>query len=167
VRRRLYFLVHTLDEAKSVFDQLLLARVGDRHIHVLAKEGADIGSLPPATVFQKNDIVHSIFVGLGIGGIIGIIVGIIGHGVLNAPLGGVMLATTLLGAVLGAWSASMIGMMVPNRRLKKFYPALEKGHLLMIVDIPLAKVHEIETLIKRTVPHANFAGVEPTVPSVP
>lgn len=165
--RRLYFLAHNLDEAKSVFDQLLLARIADRYIHVLAKEETNINDLPPATALQKFDIIHSVFMGLGVGAVIGIVVGIIGHGALNAPLGGVMLATTLLGAILGAWSASMIGMMVPNRQLKEFYPAIEKGQMLMMVDVPLAKVHEIETLIKRAVPQANFAGVEPTLPSVP
>jgi len=167
MQRRLYFVVSKLSDAKSVFNQLLLARISDKQFHVLARDDVDIGDLPAATTLQRFDVIHSIITGLGIGAVIGIFVGIIGHGVLSAPIGGAMLATTLLGAVLGAWSSSMIGMMVPNRQLKEFYPAVERGQMLILVDVPLAKVRDIERLITQTVPDARFAGVEPTLPSVP
>lgn len=167
MRRRLYFLVHDLKQARAVFEKLLLARIHDNHIRFLAKEGFDIGDLPEATTFQKNDVIHSLFVGLGIGAIVGIIAGVIGHSALGVPIGGVMLAATLLGAILGAWSASMIGMMVPNRRLSDFYPAIEKGRILVIVDVPLNKVNLVKDTIQKSIPTVNFAGIEPTMPSVP
>ncbi len=167
MHRRLYFLVNDPTQASQIFEKLLLARVSDRYIHFLANEDTPLGDLPAATTFQKSDISHSLVVGLCIGAVIGVIAGFIGHGVLNVPIGGVMIATTAIGAVLGAWSSSMIGMMVPNRHLKAFYPAIEAGQILAIVDVPLNRVEEIKATIKRTIAHASFAGIEPTVPSVP
>ena len=167
MRRRLYFLADNLQGARSVFNELLLARIHDNHIHLLAKEGTDLGDLPEASIFQKSDVVHSMLIGLMIGGLIGVIVGIIGHGALNSDLGGVMLATTGLGAVLGAWSATMIGMMVPNRQLKGFEAILEEGKILVMVDVPLGKVNDVkELLLSKGLP-IEFAGLDPTVPSFP
>ena len=36
--RRLYFLVPTIDSASQIVDELLLARVDERHIHIAAKD---------------------------------------------------------------------------------------------------------------------------------
>ena len=58
MRRRLYFLLPDLGSAKQSVEDLLLARVEARHIHVLGRRGADLGDLPEASVFQKTDLVH-------------------------------------------------------------------------------------------------------------
>jgi hypothetical protein len=49
MRRRLYFLVPNIDIATKVVDELLLARIEDRHIHVIAKRGTPLGELPEAS----------------------------------------------------------------------------------------------------------------------
>jgi hypothetical protein len=61
--------------AKQVVDDLLLARIEARHIHVLAPRDAQVGDLPEATVFQKTDVVHGAQVGVLIGGLLGAIAG--------------------------------------------------------------------------------------------
>ena len=38
--RRIYFLVPDHDTTKKIVDELLLARIEERHIHVIAKEAA-------------------------------------------------------------------------------------------------------------------------------
>lgn len=50
--RRLYFLVPTVDSARKLNDELLLARVEERHIHVIAKEGTPMEDLPEAHMAQ-------------------------------------------------------------------------------------------------------------------
>ena len=35
--RRLYFLIPTVDSAKNIVDELLLARIEQRHIHIAAR----------------------------------------------------------------------------------------------------------------------------------
>lgn len=167
MRRRLYFLIPTIKDTSVLFDHLLLRRVPINNMCVIAKEGTGLEDLPEASAFQKYDIIHSMLVGVGLGAIIGIIAGIIGHYLLGFGLGGVMIATTLIGAILGGWSASMIGMMVPNSRHDRFHEAIEKGQILLMVDVPKERVKEIELFVQEKLPEASYQGIEPTIPSFP
>ena len=167
MRRRLYFILPNIKEGEAIVDDLLLKRIPITRIHVIAKEGTDLGTLPEATVLQKNDILHSILVGLGAGAIFGIIAGIIAHIALGFEFGGGLLLAMILGAILGAWAASMIGMMVPNVHLKQFQDAIKHGNILMMVDVAKERVHEIETEIMQRHPNADYKGIEPTIPGFP
>jgi len=62
--------------AKNVVNELLLERVDDHHIHVLANDKTDLGNLPEASLLQKSDFIPSVERGLAIGGITGILAGI-------------------------------------------------------------------------------------------
>ena len=37
----------------------------------------------------------------------------------------------------------------------------------MLVDVPKERVEEIETLVKKHYPDADFEGTEPTIPAFP
>ena len=58
MRRRLYFLLPSVDSARRVANDLLLARVEDRYMRFLARRGTDLGDLHEASYAQKSDIVH-------------------------------------------------------------------------------------------------------------
>jgi hypothetical protein len=45
MRRRLYFVLPDLESARRTADDLLLARVEDRHMHFLARRGTDLSGL--------------------------------------------------------------------------------------------------------------------------
>jgi len=127
MRRRLYFLLPTAARARQVVDELLLARIDDHHIHVMAKEGIPLGDLPQANVLQRSDLIHGIGVGLGVGGATGILTGLVAiafppEGI---TLGGwTLLVTALAGALIGAWVAGMIGTDIPNSQLREFATAV-------------------------------------------
>jgi len=76
MRRRLYFLLPDIASARHTVDDLLLARIEDRHMHVLARRGAELGELHEASWLQKTDLVHGAEVGLVIGGIGGFLLGL-------------------------------------------------------------------------------------------
>ena len=40
--RRLYFLVPDIEHTRTIVDELLLARVDEKHIHIVAKEGTPL-----------------------------------------------------------------------------------------------------------------------------
>ena len=42
--RRIYFLLPNVDVARKVVDELLLARIAEDNIHVIAKEGTSLAS---------------------------------------------------------------------------------------------------------------------------
>lgn len=168
--RRLYFLVPDIEHAKRIVQELLLARIEQRHIHVIAKEGVPLEDLPEAGILHKSDLVKALERGISVGGATGLLAGLAAVTFPPAGLalgGGAVLLTTLLGAGFGAWASSLIGASVPNSELKRFEQAVEAGQVLMLVDVPVDRLHEIEELIKKHHPEADVAGTEPTWPPFP
>jgi hypothetical protein len=170
--RRLYFLIPNVDSAKTIVDELLLARVEERHIHIAAKDHHALteAHLPEANLLQASDFVPAVERGLAIGGATGALAGIAAvtiPGIGLALGGGAILGIGLAGAGLGAWASGMIGISAPNTQLKEFESAIEAGELLMMVDIPKARVDEITDLVKKHHPEAEVEGTEPTMPAFP
>ncbi len=169
--RRLYFLVPTLDSATQIVDELLLARVEERHIHIAAKDhhALEEKNLPEANLLQESDFVPALERGLAVGGATGLLAGIVA--VITptglALAGGAILGLALAGAGVGAWVSSMIGADVPNSQLKDFQSAIDQGQLLFMIDVPKARVDEISELVKKHHPEAEIEGTEPTVPAFP
>lgn len=167
--KRIYFLVPTLDMTRQIVDELLLARIEERHIHILAKRGTPLEQLPEASFLQKTDFIPALEQGVAIGGASGMLAGL---AALTLPTGlvlggGALLALPLLGAGLGAWFSSMIGVGMGNRRIKDYEAAIEHGNILVMVDVPKAKVEDIENLVKKHHPDAECEGVEPFMPPFP
>ena len=61
----------------------------------------------------------------------------------------------------------MIGISIENSQLKEFEQAIENGQLLLMIDVPKAKVDEITDLVKKHHPEAEVEGTEPTIPAFP
>ncbi|MGB5718604.1 MAG: DUF1269 domain-containing protein [Gammaproteobacteria bacterium] len=170
--RRLYFLIPTVDSAKIIVDELLLARVEQRHMHIAAADHHALieANLPEANLLQESDFVPAVERGVAIGGATGILAGIAAvalPGVGLALGGGAILGIGLAGAGLGAWASGMIGISAPSTRLTEFEDAIKAGSLLMMVDIPKTRVDEITALIKQHHPEAEIEGTEPVIPAFP
>src|SRR5437867_7773514 len=71
MRRRLYYVMPDLASARKIMDDLLLARIEERHIHFLAKRGPPMDGLHEANVLQKTDLVHGAQLGLVLGALLG------------------------------------------------------------------------------------------------
>ena len=168
--RRLYFLVPNVDCAKKIHNELLLARVEERHMHVIAKQGTPMDDLPEARLAQQSDLIPALERGTVVGGLTGLVAGIIAVTFPPADLvlgGAAVLATGLAGVGFGALMSTMIGVSVPNTRLRRFRKAIDNGELLMMVDIPKHRIAEIEDLIKAHHPEADIQGTEPRIPAFP
>lgn len=170
MRRRLYFLLPDTTSAKQVHDDLLLARIEERHMHFMARDDIPLDGLHEASILQKSDIVHGAESGLVVGGIAGVIAGIV---VLAFPPQGTtmhlvtVLLTAMLGAAFGVWVSSMIASSIPNSRLKAFETAIQQGKILLMVDVPAGRVAEIRELLGKHHPEADVGGQEPTIPAFP
>ena len=170
MRLRMYVTLPDVASARQIANDLLLARIEDKHMHFLARRGTDLGELHEASYLQKTDTVHGAFTGLVIGGIAGVVGGFL---LVNFPPGGVtlhymsVLATALLGAFFGVWVASMVGLQVPNSRLRGFEKDIEAGQILLMLDVPSGRSEEVHRVIARTHPEAIDRGHEATVPAFP
>jgi hypothetical protein len=170
MRRRLYFLLPDLGSAIQTANDLLLARVEDSSMHFLARRGMSLGKLREASYLQKTDAVHGAELGFVLGGLGGFLIGIYIY--LTPPEGVTFELVTVLiaavvGALLGAWAASLVALSVPNSRLKSFHKEIDAGKLLLMVDIPPSRIDEIQDLVHRRHPEATAHGIEPTMPAFP
>jgi len=167
---RLYFLVPDVTTTHKIVDRLLLARVEERHIHVLAKRGTALEKLPEASLLQKTDFVPAVERGLAMGGVAGTLAGLVAVALPpggTVIAGGIILGSALAGAGIGAWLGGMVGMNIGSTRLKQFEDAIERGALLMMVDVPRTRVDEITETIKSHHPSAEVRGTEPIIPAFP
>lgn len=161
MRRRLYFILPEVESARRTADDLLLARVEDRHMRFLARRGTELEPLHEAGYLDKTDMVHGAAVGLALGAIIGALVGVM---VVAYPPEGThpqlvsILIGMLIGAPLGGWMASMAGAAVPNSRLRQFQAEIDAGRVLMMVDVPFGRVEEITELVAARHPEARPRG---------
>lgn len=169
MRRRLYFLLPDVASAKQTADDLLLARIEDRHMHFLARRGTELGELHEAGYLQKTDLLHGAGIGLALGGGAGLVLGaaIVAFPPAGNPELGTVLVTTLIGSVLGAWMASMAAAAVPNSRLKQFQAQIGEGKILAMVDVPLEQVERIRELVLKRHPEAVSGGQETRFPAFP
>src|SRR5919204_1626176 len=117
MKRRLYFLLPDVESATRTANDLLLARVEDRHMHFLARRGTDLGELHEASYVLKTDLMRGAGIGLGLGVLAG---ALLGYMIVNHPPDGThpglaaAVIATILGAVLGIWLGSMAATAVPN-----------------------------------------------------
>ena len=166
MRLRMYVTLPDVASARALANDLLLARVEDRHMHFLARRGTDLGELHQASYLQKTDAVNAAFRGLLIGGVMGIVIGTVIVYALHVELVALLIGA-LIGAGLGAWVSSMVGLQVGNSSLKDFDKDLGEGKILLMLDVPASRYEEIRAVIARTHPEAADRGNEPTVPAFP
>ena len=170
MRRRLYVVLPDLASAIKVANDLLLARVEDKHMHFLGRRGNSLGDLHEASFVQKTDVRQALFLGVGLGVIGGMVLGL--YLKLN-PIGvhefgvGTLMLCVLGGAMFGGWAATLVGVSTPNSHLKSFEEDIESGKILLMVDIPVQRVQEIEALIAQRHPEAIGKGIDKTMPVFP
>lgn len=170
MRRRLYFMLPDVPSARALLDELLLARIEERHMHFWAKEGTPLPDMPEANFIQKTDLVHGVESGMLTGGALGVVGGALlvqfpPEG-LQLPMVAILFAG-IIGALFGAWASGMVAAAIPNSRLTAFQEGIESGQVLLMVDVPFRRVREIEEMVEKRHPEFKFGGVEPHIPVFP
>jgi hypothetical protein len=171
MRRRIYWLLPDVASARRTMDDMLLARVDERHLHFVAREDMDISGLHEANILQTSDVVRAAQVGAIVGAVTGAAAGGLLAWYLPAsgepPRWGLIVLLAVVGAVFGIWASSMIGVSTPSQRLRRFESAIEQGQILLMVDVPRSRVEEIEARLQQLHPEAHLEGIEPNIPAFP
>lgn len=163
--RRIYFLVPNLDITRKIVDELRRERVEDRNIHVLARRNMPLDDLPEASVLEKTDFLPALEQGVALGGATGLLAGLVAVALPTGLVvgGGAVLGVALAGAGIGGWLSGMVGMNVGNRRVAQFQDEIEKGRIMVMVDVPRDRVEEFEAIVRKHHPEAECEGVDPHV----
>jgi hypothetical protein len=61
----------------------------------------------------------------------------------------------------------MAAVAVPNSRLKSFQREIERGSVLLMVDVPYARIDEVRGIVLARHPEATSAGLETRYPAFP
>ena len=170
MRRRLYYTLPDVAAARALLDELLLARIEERHIRFWAQDGTLLPDMPEASFLHKTDVIHGLELGVVVGTFGGLVIGIL---LALFPLEGLPLPTMAIlgaavgGALFGSWVSGMVAAAIPNSRLKAYQEEIERGRVLLIVDLPFRRVREIEEMIAKHHPEIRFGGEEPHTPVFP
>ncbi|HSW21102.1 MAG TPA: DUF1269 domain-containing protein [Ramlibacter sp.] len=171
MERRIYWLLPDRESALKTLDDLLLARIDYRHIHFVAREGADMSGLHQANFLQTSDVVRSaemgLLLGAGVGALLGAFVAVYYPIVGDKPQWGMAAVLAVAGAIFGAWASTMIGVSTPSKRLRRFSSQLEQGQILLMVDVHPERAEAIEARLKALHPEARHEGAEPDIPAFP
>ena len=169
-QRRLHFLLPNIETTHKVVEKLLLARVTEDQMYVIARHDADTADLPEAGLAEKSDIAGSAQRGAVAGAVTGVVAGLAAMVFPPAGIaigGGAVAAGGLGGAGFGAWVSSMIGIRHDSSEVKAYEDAIENGQVLMMVDIAGDRVDEIEQTVKASYPEARLEGTDPQKPAFP
>jgi hypothetical protein len=157
--RRLYIAVPEAAHAHRVVGELEQAGIDRTNMHTIARRDVDITGLPAATDAQRRDRIwlwdrmiwngNLVLFGLSAIGL--------GAAVLTASpawavaAGVVMIATFLAGR--------HFAVAIPHVHLGEMRVPLLHGEVVLMVDVPRARLGEIEQLVIRHHPEAGVGGV--------
>lgn len=156
MKERYYFFARNLAAARDMIADLGNWGLSEEDLHVIADENIELEELPEPDLLHRSDVVHAAKRGAAAGGAMGLIGGSV-MAVTVPPVGltlggGALLAGTAVGTALGTWFSTLIGVSVPNRDVQAFRDRLERGEVMVIVDIPGERQLELRRLVATTQP---------------
>ncbi|OGB39661.1 MAG: DUF1269 domain-containing protein [Burkholderiales bacterium RIFCSPLOWO2_12_67_14] len=169
--KRIYWLLPDVASARRTMDDMLLARIDERHMHFVGREDINLSGLHVANVLQPSYVVRAAQWGALIGAVLGSAAGLVVAWYLPAagepPQGGLVVVLAMVGAIFGTWASSMIGVSIPSQRLRRFERAIQQGQILLMLDVPPGRVEAIESRLQALHPEARLEGIEPNIPAFP
>lgn len=164
--RRLYFIFADKHQAQQAFTDLTHTGIEQDHIHALARDTIDVGSLPPATGPQRRDLAWRVEnmvwrsnLALFALGLLGLLAGIYFAITALSLLAMAVMLATFVGGALFAYQ-------VPDAHLVEFRGALAHGDIVLLVDVPRRRHGEIEELMRRRHPEAVHGGSSWTIDGI-
>jgi hypothetical protein len=157
--RRLFFLTPDVASCQKIVKELEESGVPQRHLHVVASIEQPLDDLPEAGVLQKTEVLHGLEVGAGLGGTAGILGGLLAMTFPPAGIvlgGGALLAGAAAGAGFGAVVSALMSSHEHSHELNTFQNAIERGEILLLVDVPKGEVEQTKELILSHHPEAKI-----------
>lgn len=145
--QRFYVLLDDVSRAKQAYETLRGEGISRDQLYFLARDASALEGLPIATMQETSDFMFSAKLGFFGGGGLGLLVGIaIASSFGNAISGGVKFEIVLL-AIIGCALVSFIltsiaGASFTNKKLVPFQGQLDQGCVVLIANIPKARVSE-------------------------
>lgn len=155
MKYRQVFCARDYSTAQAAMLAARAAGADDEDISLIARSDIEKDRLPHERIDASNDMLPSALRGAALGAGLGIVGALLAWLI---PAVGMNLAGALLivlvGAVVGAWSAALIGSTVPSHVRRKFEREINAGNILVVVD----DRHEHEAQVREAM---RDAGARP------
>jgi len=128
------------------------AGADDEDISLIARADIEMERLPHERLDTSTDMLPSAMRGAGLGAALGIFGALIALLIpaVEMNFAGACLVV-LVGAMVGAWSAALVGSTVPNHVRRKFEREIDAGNILVVVD----DQRDHEAQVREAVRHAG------------
>ncbi len=157
--RRLFFVLPDETHAMQVVHDIEASGVDHNHIHAVPGHGVTLAQLHLATPRQQRDAAGRIGKMIWITNLVIFFIALIGliqalarNSVLWTAVALLVVTATIVAGVLFASR-------VPGTHLGDLRSALSHGDIVLMVDVPKARVHEIEEVAERHHPEVTAGGV--------
>lgn len=159
MERRLYFTFPRPAQARRAVEELFAGGIERSAVHVVARDATAIADLPEATPAQRHDRVWALeqlywnanlvvfFVSLS-----GLLVALYLDEPAVAVAALIVMAATFL-------AGERFAVEVPHAHLDEQRVPLRHGEVVVMVDVPAGRVHEVEALVSRRHPEVGVGGV--------
>ncbi len=157
-------LVYAFDTAESAHAQIFrLTKRGmqNGHLSLLARPDIVAEKIPSHLTDASMDVLPAIGRGAAFGGATGLVAGLVGMATpaLGVPAGGItLIAFTALGALIGTWSAGMVGASIPNKVQRRFEEEINAGYILLVIDASEAETERVKKWMAASEPHQLWQG---------
>ena len=159
MERRIYFAFPQPHQARSAVSDLLAAGISRTDIHAVALDSQAVSDLPPATAEQQRDRMWNLETTFWRANLAMFFLALAG---LLAALyaGKPILALLALGImVLTFVTGERFAVRVPHAHLDEQGVPLHHGEVVLMVDVPASKVHDVEQAVSRRHPEVGVGGV--------
>ena len=160
--QQIYFLLPNLKSTIKLVHELQDIGVEERFIHIVGKniKRLEKHKLNPAGFLETTQYRSYLESGALIGAVVGILICLAVN--YNPPadviLNGVGILTLIgIGAILGAWANSNLGIDTPNPTVKLFEREVARGEYLMIIDAHEGLLDQVTSIIKSYHPEGKFS----------
>lgn len=163
--RRLYYSFPTAEQALRVVSELQTLGVPVERMHSLAKPGVDLKGLPIANDAQRTDRTWNWERLFWYGNLafFAVALTLAALAVYAALPGWAMVAA--LAAIAAVILGDRFAVRLPHAHLSELRVPLRHGEVVLLVDVPRDRVHEIEQSVSRHHPEAGLGGVGWTIAS--
>ncbi|MEQ8232603.1 MAG: DUF1269 domain-containing protein [Gammaproteobacteria bacterium] len=173
---RLYCLVPDVEVARRTVRRLIDDEgCSQDNVHLVANDEIALEQLPDTgSEEDTSDFLPGLGRGVATGGTVGLLAGITAVSLPAAGItlgGGLILALTGMGAAFGAVISSLVGASLPHTRIKSFEEAIERGEILLMVDVDPADPADpadaarLQAAIEAIHPDAHVEGTNLDRPS--
>ena len=138
MKKRTFFFVEDIHAAKNLVAEIQDLGIEEADLHVIANEDITLEPLPEPDILHRSDLLDAAKRGALTGGTIGLAGGVVALTLPVAGLtlgGGAIAASTALGTALGTWFSTLVGVSVPNQDVEKYRDRIDRGEVMLIVDL--------------------------------